>query len=379
MTVRDHCGISRFNEEVRRESKCSVSLEIRLVAGHQRSKEARQYQLQRLNTSPCLDVVLKSFWRRFTDQDYGFDFNKIPLCCDNKSAIALCCNNVQHSRSKHNKNIRHHFIREQVKIEWLNSTSIRWQNKNVPTQPPTRTDEQIVPRSQCYLQLSSKAVTASANVPAIYLQQFWNTMKYNEKTGKNPYKKVPNKGAQPETKRVIPKSPNHHTSQANQASSLLDKENIPSVSFPQKVRNGKAHFPNFVDEEMKAQQESIPQKEGNDPDLELAKNDGTLTRVMEKLDHMVKDFHLYEYNKGMETRKWSEDDKRRSKDFITAIEKRLQIRRIFRSLESFVGGKIRDMTTGSINRTTCESLYNKKDILKMEIGVRKFGSTSDTT
>ncbi|GKF96436.1 hypothetical protein Tco_0289171, partial [Tanacetum coccineum] len=53
-------------------------------------------------------------------------------------------------------------------------------------------------------------------------------------------------------------------------------------------------------------------------------SDGTLTRVMEKLDQMVKDFHLYEYNKGMETRKWSEDDKRRSKDFITAIEKRLQ-------------------------------------------------------
>ncbi|GJR86328.1 hypothetical protein Tco_0210339 [Tanacetum coccineum] len=72
-------------------------------------------------------------------------------------------------------------------------------------------------------------------------------------------------------------------------------------------------------------------------------SDGTLTRVMEKLDHMVKDFHLYEYNKGMETRKWSEDDKRRSKDFITAIEKRLQIRRIFRSLESFVGGRIRDI------------------------------------
>ncbi|GJS74445.1 reverse transcriptase domain-containing protein [Tanacetum coccineum] len=56
-------------------------------------------------------------------------------------------------------------------------------------------------------------------------------------------------------------------------------------------------------------------------------SDGTLTRVMEKLDQMVKDFHLYEYNKGMETRKWSEDDKRRSKDFITAIEKRLQIRK----------------------------------------------------
>ncbi|GJT76182.1 hypothetical protein Tco_1042907 [Tanacetum coccineum] len=48
-------------------------------------------------------------------------------------------------------------------------------------------------------------------------------------------------------------------------------------------------------------------------------SDGTLTRDIEKLDQMVKDFHLYEYNKGMETKKWSEDDKRRSKDFITNI------------------------------------------------------------
>ncbi|GKD16572.1 retrovirus-related pol polyprotein from transposon TNT 1-94, partial [Tanacetum coccineum] len=31
----------------------------------------------------------------------------------NRSAIALCCNNVQHSRSKH-IDIRHHFIREDV-------------------------------------------------------------------------------------------------------------------------------------------------------------------------------------------------------------------------------------------------------------------------
>ncbi|GKF18928.1 hypothetical protein Tco_0063846, partial [Tanacetum coccineum] len=81
-------------------------------------------------------------------------------------------------------------------------------------------------------------------------------------------------------------------------------------------------------------------------------SNGMLTRVMEKLDHMVKDFHLFEYNKGMETRKWSEDDKRRSKDFITAIEKRLQIRRIYRSLESFVGGRIRDIDYRLINRTT---------------------------
>ncbi|GJT28117.1 hypothetical protein Tco_0908392 [Tanacetum coccineum] len=55
----------------------------------------------------------KILWMRSQLKDYGFDFNQIPLYCDNKSAIALCCNNVQHSRSKH-IDIRHHFIREQV-------------------------------------------------------------------------------------------------------------------------------------------------------------------------------------------------------------------------------------------------------------------------
>ncbi|GKC26393.1 hypothetical protein Tco_1033687 [Tanacetum coccineum] len=50
-----------------------------------------------------------------------------------------------------------------------------------------------------------------------------------------------------------------------------------------------------------------------------------------------------EYNKGMETRIWSEDDRRRSKDFMKVIERMLKIRRIFRSLESFVGGRLRDV------------------------------------
>ncbi|GKB44210.1 hypothetical protein Tco_0889152 [Tanacetum coccineum] len=48
--------------------------------------------------------------------DYGLKFNKIPLYCENKSAISLCCNNVQHSRSKH-IDVRYHFIKEQVENE----------------------------------------------------------------------------------------------------------------------------------------------------------------------------------------------------------------------------------------------------------------------
>nr|GEY39235.1 hypothetical protein [Tanacetum cinerariifolium] len=60
--------------------------------------------------SGCCAQIL---WMRSQLTDYGFDFNKIPLYCDNRSAITLCCNNVQNSRSKH-IDIRHHFIREQV-------------------------------------------------------------------------------------------------------------------------------------------------------------------------------------------------------------------------------------------------------------------------
>ncbi|GJX19784.1 hypothetical protein Tco_0222461 [Tanacetum coccineum] len=52
-------------------------------------------------------------WMRSQLIEYGLGFNKIPMYCDNKSAIALCCNNVQHSRPKH-IDIRFHFIKEQV-------------------------------------------------------------------------------------------------------------------------------------------------------------------------------------------------------------------------------------------------------------------------
>ncbi|GKD28671.1 retrovirus-related pol polyprotein from transposon TNT 1-94, partial [Tanacetum coccineum] len=45
--------------------------------------------------------------------NYGLGFNKIPTYCDKKSAIALSCNNVQHSKSKH-IDIRFYFIKENV-------------------------------------------------------------------------------------------------------------------------------------------------------------------------------------------------------------------------------------------------------------------------
>nr|GEY74851.1 integrase, catalytic region, zinc finger, CCHC-type, peptidase aspartic, catalytic [Tanacetum cinerariifolium] len=49
-----------------------------------------------LSTS-CAQVM----WMRTQLQDYGFNYNKIPLYCDSLSAIAISCNLVQHSRTKH--------------------------------------------------------------------------------------------------------------------------------------------------------------------------------------------------------------------------------------------------------------------------------------
>ncbi|KAJ9544186.1 LOW QUALITY PROTEIN: hypothetical protein OSB04_023893 [Centaurea solstitialis] len=46
-------------------------------------------------------------------RDYGYTFNKIPILCDNKSAIAISENPVQHSKTKH-IDIRYHFLKHQV-------------------------------------------------------------------------------------------------------------------------------------------------------------------------------------------------------------------------------------------------------------------------
>ncbi|GJR59241.1 retrovirus-related pol polyprotein from transposon TNT 1-94 [Tanacetum coccineum] len=48
-------------------------------------------------SASCAQVM----WMRTQLQDYGFNYNKIPLYCDSQSAIAISCNPVQHSRTKH--------------------------------------------------------------------------------------------------------------------------------------------------------------------------------------------------------------------------------------------------------------------------------------
>ncbi|GJV64315.1 retrovirus-related pol polyprotein from transposon TNT 1-94 [Tanacetum coccineum] len=106
----DHAGC----QDTRRStSGCMQLLGDRLVSWsskRQKSVAISSTEAEYIALSGCCAQVL---WMRSQLTDYGLGFNKIPMYCDNKSAIALCCNNVQHSRSKH-IDIRFHFIKEQV-------------------------------------------------------------------------------------------------------------------------------------------------------------------------------------------------------------------------------------------------------------------------
>nr|GEU92672.1 retrotransposon protein, putative, unclassified [Tanacetum cinerariifolium] len=63
-------------------------------------------------SASCAQVM----WMRTQLKDYVFNYNKIPLYCDSQSAIAISCNPVQHSHTKHT-HTRYHFIKEQVKTD----------------------------------------------------------------------------------------------------------------------------------------------------------------------------------------------------------------------------------------------------------------------
>ncbi|GJY08513.1 retrovirus-related pol polyprotein from transposon TNT 1-94, partial [Tanacetum coccineum] len=138
--------------------------------------------------------------------NYGLQFNKIPLYCDNNSTIGLCCNNVQHSRAKHidiqlldrkaryEKHVSGNVEtsgrgRGQVMVvsrvaarneKWVPSTErvkISFTNIRLETTVPQKEETfqviiDVIKNSTCF-----KAFTISANVPEIFMHPFWYTIK----------------------------------------------------------------------------------------------------------------------------------------------------------------------------------------------------------
>nr|GFC45944.1 uncharacterized mitochondrial protein AtMg00810-like [Tanacetum cinerariifolium] len=104
----DHAGC----QDTRQSTSGSVQfLGERLISWSSKRKKSAAIsstEAEYIALSGCCAQIL---WMRSPLSDYGLRFNKIPMYCDNKSVIALCCNNVQHSRSKH-INIKYHFIKD---------------------------------------------------------------------------------------------------------------------------------------------------------------------------------------------------------------------------------------------------------------------------
>nr|GEY60193.1 hypothetical protein [Tanacetum cinerariifolium]GEY61453.1 hypothetical protein [Tanacetum cinerariifolium] len=80
-------------------------------------------------------------------------------------------------------------------------------------------------------------------------------------------------------------------------------------------------------------------------------SDGTLQQIDEALDYRVKEFRINWMNPGLNTRFWTRKDVDRCKAFMFAIQRRLRTRRIFRNLESFVGGRVREGDYRLLKRT----------------------------
>nr|GEU93046.1 retrovirus-related Pol polyprotein from transposon TNT 1-94 [Tanacetum cinerariifolium] len=90
----DHAGC----QDTRRSTSGSLQfMGDRLISWsskRQKSAGISSTEAEYIALSGCYAQIL---WMRSQLTDYGFGFNKILMYCDNKSAITLCCNNVQHS------------------------------------------------------------------------------------------------------------------------------------------------------------------------------------------------------------------------------------------------------------------------------------------
>ncbi|GJV35037.1 retrovirus-related pol polyprotein from transposon TNT 1-94 [Tanacetum coccineum] len=92
----DHAGC----QDSRRSTSGSAQfLGDRLVSWSSKKQDARNHQTTEAEYIAMSGCCAQILWMRSQLKDYGFDFNKIPLYCDNKSAIALCLQTTSsHSR-----------------------------------------------------------------------------------------------------------------------------------------------------------------------------------------------------------------------------------------------------------------------------------------
>nr|ABA91128.1 retrotransposon protein, putative, unclassified [Oryza sativa Japonica Group] len=100
------CLCARFQASPRASHRQAVKRIMRKQSSVAQSTVESEY----VAAASCCSQIL---WLLSTLKDYGLTFEKVPLFCDNTSAINIAKNPVQHSRTKH-IDIRFHFLRDHV-------------------------------------------------------------------------------------------------------------------------------------------------------------------------------------------------------------------------------------------------------------------------
>ncbi|GKA61636.1 retrovirus-related pol polyprotein from transposon TNT 1-94 [Tanacetum coccineum] len=136
-----------------------------------------------VSLSACCAQV---FWMRTQLLNYRYKFNQIPMYYDSKSAIAISCNPVQHSKTKH-IDIRYHFIKEHVEKGTVEIYFVRteYQLPDLFTKSLQKERfEYLVHRIESKILTNiiknhplRLSIAAFSSVPWIYMAQFWHTLK----------------------------------------------------------------------------------------------------------------------------------------------------------------------------------------------------------
>nr|GEU34711.1 uncharacterized mitochondrial protein AtMg00810-like [Tanacetum cinerariifolium] len=116
------------------DSRKSTSGEIQFLGDKLVSWMSKKHNYTVMSSAEAEYVALSAscaqvMWMRTQLQDYGFNYNKIPLYCDSQSAIAISCNPVQHSRTKHIHTRNNHLVRIEGVEELKRNVWIKGENK----------------------------------------------------------------------------------------------------------------------------------------------------------------------------------------------------------------------------------------------------------
>ncbi|GJZ32550.1 hypothetical protein Tco_0577986 [Tanacetum coccineum] len=126
----------------------------------------------------CAQVI----WMRTQLLDYGYKYNRILMYCNSKSAIAISCNSVLHSHTKHIDIRNNHGTTTTTDVHQdelcppNKRYALKDANKKINLDNSLYPNESKIMANIIQNHPLRFSIAASSSVPWIYLGQFWHTL-----------------------------------------------------------------------------------------------------------------------------------------------------------------------------------------------------------